>query len=136
MVDLADALDLLLAQNPDRVQDSRSKSSLVVSARRVGFQAMCLRNVEFQWNGLVCRRVRFGYTDFRSADTDTTAVFGAAAVADVAVAAAAIGVVAVVAGLFPDDPRDNHLDRIALTFFVVFYQKTIQNDLKSSALSE
>jgi hypothetical protein len=61
-------------------------------------------------------------------------VVGAAAVVDVAVAAAAIGVVAAVAGLFPDDPRDNHLDRIALTFFVVSCQKMIQSDLKSFAL--
>jgi hypothetical protein len=64
------------------------------------------------------------------------AVFGAVAAADVAVAAVAIGVVAVAAGLIQRDPRDNHLDRIAWTFFVVSCQKTIQSDLKSFALSE
>jgi hypothetical protein len=104
--------------------------------RRVGFQAECLRNVEFRWNGLVCRRDRFGCTDFRSADTDMPVVVGAAVVAGVAVAAVAIGVVAVAAGLCQGDPHDNHLDRIALTFFVVSYQKTIQSDLKFFALSE
>jgi hypothetical protein len=67
--------------------------------------------------------------DFRSADTDRPAVIGA--VADVA-----IDVVVVAADLFQSDLRDNHLDRIALTFSVVSYQKMIQSDLKSSALSE
>jgi hypothetical protein len=63
-------------------------------------------------------------------------VVGAAAVAAVAVAAVAIGVVVAAAGLFPGDLRDNLLDQIASTFFVVSYRKTIQSDLKSFALSE
>ena len=109
----------------------------MVSVRRVGFQAECLRNVEFRWNGLVCRRDRFGCTDFRSADTDRPAVVDAgAAVADVAVADVATGAVVVAAGLSRDDLRDNLLDPIASTFFVVSYRKTIQSDLKSFALSE
>lgn len=53
-----------------------------------------------------------------------------------AVADVAIDVVVVAADLFQSDLRDNHLDQIALTFSVVSYQKMIQSDLKSSALSE
>jgi len=60
-----------------------------------------------------------------------------AVVDDVAdVAAVVIAPVVVAAGLFRDDLRDNHLHYLALTFFVVSYQKTIQSDLKSFALSE
>lgn len=103
---------------------------------------MCLHNVEFQSSELVCRRGRFGCMDFRSADMDMAAVIDAVAVA-VAVAGVAaadgatvIAVVVVAAGPAPSDLRHDHLDRIALTFFVVSYQKTIQNGLKSFALSE
>ena len=130
------------AQIRDRVQGMGQQSSWVVIARRVGFQAVCLHNVEFQSIGLSFRRARFGCTDFRSADMDMSAVFGAVAVADVAagaaavVAAVAIGVVAVAAGQSRGDLRDSHLDQIASTFFVVSCQKTTRSGSKSFALSE
>lgn len=101
---------------------------------------MCLHNVEFQSSEPVCRRGRFGRMDFRSADMDMAAVIDAVVVAVAGVAAAdgaiVIAVVVVAAGPAPSDLRHDHLDRIALTFFVVSYQKTIQNGLKSFALSE
>lgn len=142
MADSAAAHDQTQAQIQDRVQGIRQQSSSVVVARRVESQAGCLHNVEFQSSGLACRRARSGCTDFRSADMDMSAVFGAVAVADVAagaaavVAAVAIGVVAVAAGQSRGDLRDSHLDQIASTFFVVSCQKTTQSGLKSFALSE
>lgn len=111
----------------------------MVNARRVGFQAVCLRNVEFRSSGLGYRQIRFGCTGFRSADRDMSAVVddvaGVASVAGaVATAAAVIVDVAVVAGSAPGDLRADHPDQIASTFFVVSCQKTIQNGLKSFAL--
>ena len=70
-------------------------------------------------------------------DTDTIdAVVVAGVVVAAAAAAVVIAVVVVVADPAPCDLRHNRLDRIASTFFVVSCQKTIQNDLKSFALSE
>lgn len=140
MAGSAAARDQTQAQIPDRVQDIRQKSSLVVIARRVEYQAVCLRNVEFRSSGLAYRRVRFGCMGFRSADTDMSAVVDdVASVAGVegavATAAAVIAVVVIVAGPDPGDLRADHLDRIASTFFVVSCQKTIQNGSKSFALS-
>lgn len=130
MADSAVVLGQTQAQILDRVQDIRWRSSLVVIAHRVGFQAVCLHNVEYRLSELVCRRGRFGCTDSRSVDMG---VIDAVAVAGVAVV---IAVVVVVAGSAPCDLRHDRLDRIASTFFVVSYQKTTQNDLKSFALSE
>ena len=112
----------------------------MVTVRRVEFQATYLRSVESRSNGLVCPRAQFGCMGSRSVDTDMSAVVGAVAVAVAEVAAdvdaaAAIAVVGAVAGPVLHDCRDYHLGQIASTFFDVSYRKTIQNGLKSSALS-
>lgn len=139
------ALGPLRAQNLVHVRDNRQKSSLAASVHRVGLQVGCLRSVESQQSGLVCRRAQFDCTDFRSVDMDMSAVgvdvADAAAAVDVAVGAgavvAAVAVaVAIVAGPALDDLRDYRLDRTASTFFVVSCPKTSQSDLTSFALSE
>ena len=84
----------------------------------------------------MCRPVRFDRMGFRSADTGMSAVVGAVAVAGVAAADGAVVIavaVVVVAGPAPGDLRRDHLDRLALTFFVVSCQKTIRSGLKSFA---
>ena len=130
------ALGQTQAQIPDRVQDIRQQSSLVVVARRVEFQAVCLHNVELQSSELVCRPGRFGCRDFRNAGMDMAAAIVAVAGVAPADSAVVVAVVAVVAGPALSDLRHDHPDRIASTFFVVFYQKTNQNGLKSFVLSE
>lgn len=79
---------------------------------------MCLHNVEFRPSGLACRRVRFGCTDFRSADMDMYAVVDdvasvAGVAGAVATAAAVIVAVVVMAGPAPGDLRAHHPDQIA-----------------------